>query len=78
VLDQELEAIKIKLANERDFYPRFCFDKYFAAGGTVTDADRIYKFMCDYPCNEIGSVAQEDVDDFVASYTLKKYAVTNL
>jgi hypothetical protein len=70
-LDQELEAIKIKLANERDFYPRFCFEKYLANDDESTCADRIYKFMCQYPCDEIGQFALEDVEDYIATYTQK-------
>jgi hypothetical protein len=34
MLDQELEAIKIRLASERDFYPKFCFDRYLAVEET--------------------------------------------
>lgn len=75
LLDQELEAIKIKLASERDFYPRFCFEKYLANDDYTTCADRIFKFMTEYPCNEIGQFALNDVEDYLAAYTQKKYAV---
>jgi len=54
ILDQELESIKIKLANERDFYPRYCFEKYLANDDYTTCAERIFRFMGEYPCDELG------------------------
>ena len=75
MLDEELEAIKIKLASERDFYPRFCFEKFLAVEPNSTCAGRIYEFMTEYPCDEIGSVALEDVEEYISAYVIKKYTV---
>lgn len=30
--------------------------------------------MCQYPCDEIGQFALEDVEDYIATHTKKKYA----
>ncbi len=75
MLDQELEAIKIKLANERDFYPRYCFERYLANDDDTTCAERIFRFMQEYPCDELGQFNIDDVEDYLATYTQKKYAV---
>lgn len=34
VLDQEREAFKIALTNDRDFYPTYCFDKFIKQEGS--------------------------------------------
>jgi hypothetical protein len=74
-LDQEREAAKIKLANERDFYPRICFERYLQTSDGLTHADRIFEFMSEYPCEDIGQVAPEDVRDFVASFTSARHQI---
>lgn len=77
MLDEELESAKIKLANERDFYCRLCFEKYLVLEKELPRATAIsiYNFIYDFPCEEVGSVALADVEEFISEFTNKKYAV---
>ena len=69
LLDEELESNKIKLANERDFYVRFCFETYLAQEDGSASVKSIYNFICDYPCEEIGAIAFSDVEDWICGFT---------
>ena len=72
VLDNEVEDARIRLACERDFYPKVCFKLFLATAESkqsadthITDmratADSIYDFMKGQPRSEIGMISLGDL-----------------
>ena len=77
VLDNEMEDARIRLACERDFYPKVCFQRFLATPETrastdvsIADvratADSIHDFLRSQPGSEIGMIELEDLKQFLA------------
>ena len=76
VLDNEMEDARIRLACERDFYPKVCFNRFLAtheskqsADTPISEmratADTIFEFISSVPRPEVGMIQLGDLQQFL-------------
>ena len=83
VLDNEMEDARIRLSNERDFYPKVCFRTYLVTEESKAQKETdindlransytIFEFIKSQPRSDLGMIQLKDLEEFLTVVTKKQ------